>query len=89
MQEQSLKMLGKMIALLRKKKKLYSKKNIFQIKMDSGGPIAPHLKENWNLFPIKVKDSPNQYSIKIHSKMTISTRINRKVITLAAKSFSK
>jgi hypothetical protein len=88
MLEQSHKTQGKMIVLL-KKKKLFSKKNIFQTKMGLVELTALLRKESWNLFLTKVRDSPNQYSIKILSKMTTSTRINRKVIKLVAKSFSK
>ena len=89
MLEQNLKMREKTIALLRNKMKLFSKKNIFQIKMDLVGLTALRLKGSLNRFPTKVKDSLNQYSIKIHSKMTISTRISRKVTTQVVKSFSR
>ena len=86
---QNLKMFLKMRALSRKKTKLFSKKSIFQIKMVLAEQIVLLHKGNLNLFPIRVRDRQNQFFIKIHSMMTISTRINRKVTILTAKSFSK
>ncbi len=82
-------MLGKMIAARLKKMKLFSKKSTSRIKMALEGPIARHHKESLNLFLTRVKDSLSLYSTKIHSKMTTSTRINRKVIPQLTKNSSK
>lgn len=69
--------------------KLFSKRNIYLIRMVLEELIAHHLRVNLNLFPTKVRASPNQFSIKIHSRTTTLTRTNKRVIIQAVKNFSK